>query len=211
VDNRTVHGRRYLRCDLTWHGIPDFTSDLVDILIAQTEENCLSSKETWQPGRYNPFGVFPVHRQTDISNAERSSALLMRPLLVDTTSSSEERFLFHHYVTHVAQIMMPFEDTRNPWLVEYPAVAIARGSNEQKALYSGVLAHAAFNLVHLYGDRYEWASYLAAKHYDNAISLVTTSIKGASRDNGGLQAAIMTLMMAEVCIDIGFNCFNEID
>lgn len=188
-----------MRCDLTWQGLPVLASDFVDFLVAQSDEFERSSEEIWEPSCHNPFTVFPANGWT----YGPSAPTMIKSLSVDVSSSPQERLLLHHYVTYVARLMIPFEDTRNPWLSDYPTLATARSSQEQKALYSAILTHAAFNLAHLHGETAEIS--LATKHYDDAIALVKTSIANPSRDYGSLQAAIMTLMMAEVC------CASESD
>ena len=115
-------------------------------------------------------------------------------------STHQEKMLFHHYVNHVAHTMMPYEDKRNPWISKYPAVASTRDSNEQRALFYAMLTQASFSLVHLIGADAA-AERLAARQYALATSHVHASLTSVRRDYGCLQAAIMTLVMAEVCAD----------
>jgi hypothetical protein len=88
---------------------------------------------------------------------------LSRSLIYGFPLKDEEAFLFQHYVKHVALLMIPFIDNRNPWRSSYPAVALYHMPRNQKSLHQALRAQAAFNLAHLYCGRERLAS-LAAKN-----------------------------------------------
>ncbi|GKZ27590.1 hypothetical protein AbraIFM66951_005982 [Aspergillus brasiliensis] len=109
-----------------------------------------------------------------------------------------ERYLFHHYVTQVAVIMMPYDHPKNPWVTYFPAAALQlRGSGQYDALYSAMLAQAAFNLGQLGVRRDESHPSMiesALSHYGNAMRTLLSVIGRSDVDI----ATVMTLMMAEV-------------
>ena len=112
----------------------------------------------------------------------------------DTTPA--ERSLFHHYISHVAVIMMPYEHARNPWKLYYPAVAHGRAFPDQTALYHAMLSQAAFNISHLRsGDLIMTAA--GTQHYAAAIRHLVPVIGDKVNDFGSLLASIMTLIFAE--------------
>ncbi|KAL2203967.1 hypothetical protein CC79DRAFT_1400224 [Sarocladium strictum] len=125
--------------------------------------------------------------------------LLLQPLpslspLPD--ASSAERELFHHYVSHVSGMMLPYEHPRNVWKTEYPAIALSMNTSNQRALYSAILAQAAFNVAHLCGNDPKLLS-SASKYYDRALSQLQLQI-GHQGDFPGMLAPIMTLLFAEI-------------
>ncbi|EAW12383.1 fungal specific transcription factor domain-containing protein [Aspergillus clavatus NRRL 1] len=187
----------------TWDNIPIFSSDWIDLLIAECDD---TEKPSSRRGRlaveYNPFSVFPV-----ISTAKQRR----RPSWPYTFNRGWESgglmpagprdcYLFHHYVTHVAIHMMPFDHPLNPWKLYYPSVALQLSNPEEKAMYHALLAHAAFSLAHLSSPGRITMDALAVWHYNASIkhlNQVLQSVEPNHRSSTTL-AAIMTLMMAEV-------------
>lgn len=109
-------------------------------------------------------------------------------------------FLFHHYITHIAPLMMPFEDAQNPWKCSYPAVALEYESKEQICLYRGMQAQAAFNLAQLRCDS-DNMQVLGTNRYASAMEQLRGSIAEDSRDYSTFLAATITLMMVEVNVN----------
>lgn len=173
---------------------------------------------------FSPFASFPVAPEpliiplgTELTDSDSDSIpepdiepefepepvseldLLLRPLsslspLPD--ASSAERELFHHYVSHVSVMMMPYEHPRNVWKTEYPAIALSMNTSNQKALYSAIIAQAAFNVARLCGNDPKLLS-SASKYYERALSQLQLQI-GHQGDFPRMLAPIMTLLFAEV-------------
>jgi hypothetical protein len=169
----------------TWGQLPVLNPDLVDCLIAQCDAE---GNHDWTISSHNPFGVF---------GGGTSSTVFFNNVLSFVTSDMDEKYLFHHYSTHVAFIMMPFDHPRNPWETQYPAVALHYDSIEEKALYNAILAHAAFHLAEMGCQKQKMVA-AGMKHYNRSIQHLTASLQGPKGDYGSTAAAIMTLMMAEV-------------
>ncbi|KAK7408457.1 hypothetical protein QQX98_009384 [Neonectria punicea] len=203
-------GRRVLPCESTWKGIEPLPSDVVDLLIAQCDESSGVTQpmprpysiSSWKVVSYNPFLVFTGSRlklpQPDQEQDVSSSALHSIPSTMTNFPDLtwDEVFLFHHYVTHVAIIMMPYEHPRNPWRSQYPATALQLVSSGQKSLYSAMLAHAAFNVAHLRGIDLEMLE-IGSTHYGHAIQELLSTIAKKNVDFSGTMASMMTLMFAE--------------
>lgn len=198
-------GRRYIDCELTWSNLPVLDSDLVDFLIArcdpEDDEFRATSIETLSvPPAHNPFSMFQLPESNDHQNSPLS--LWPTPTSVPAQLSIvqfdiDERQLFHHYVNHVAVIMMPFEHARNPWTSSYPAVALQQSSGDERALYHAILAHSAFHLAHLSTNAEKW-SVLATRHYNCSIRTLMKSIEAGQSQYAPSIATIMTLLMSEV-------------
>ncbi|EXJ77814.1 hypothetical protein A1O3_08973 [Capronia epimyces CBS 606.96] len=214
-------GRRTMLCGSTWKPYEVLDSELVDFLIDHCDEEASSGYKSSRgfqvssrtvPVEVNPFTVFRVGdihtyrpssgRQTPSSSPSqsRSPLLSLSPspnnLIYDFDRSAAEKHLFHHYVNHVALLMMPFEHSRNPWRLSYPAVALHRSSPGQRALYNALLAHSAFHLSQLSVNK-QPMSVLAVKHYNRTIRLLMESIGHRDSHYAETVAAIMTLLMAE--------------
>jgi hypothetical protein len=174
----------------------------VDQLIYDCDPECAEevfNSSSTQP-TFNPFGSFrPL-----VNNADHPPGLLSNAyklLTIDPTdpisSSSEARFLFHHYTNHVSTMMIPLFHPRNPWCSYYPAVARCYETSEQRALYNAMLSHAAYNLAGLASLPGKMVL-LATEYYTNAIEQLKSSLRRQNPDYGGTLAAVMTLCMAEV-------------
>jgi hypothetical protein len=126
-----------------------------------------------------------------------SPSTLPRSLLYGTPLKDEEAFLFQHYVNHVAFLMMPYEDLRNPWKSSYPAVALYYMSQNHHSLYKALLAQAAYNLAYLDCGKERMLN-LAANYYTSAISDLRQGLLDQQKDYGTFVASVMTLVMVEV-------------
>lgn len=92
---------------------------------------------------------------------------------------------------------MPYEHPRNVWKTEYPAIALSMNTSNQKALYSAIMAQAAFNIAYLRGNEPRLLSY-GSKYYERALSQLQIQIGCQGNDFPGMLAPIMTLLFAEV-------------
>jgi hypothetical protein len=195
-DNKTYksHGRRFLRCDLTWSQVPTFDSDQLDYLIALCDaaEHVPNASIEWSHETHIPFSAFP-------SGTSMGAKLwpMPRSLIHGQPLKDEEAFLFRHYVGHVSGIMMPYDDERNPWKSHYPAVAIHNASGEERVLYKALLAHAALNLAHL-GCATQRLLFLGARYYTEAMAELRGCIAESMGDYASSVAAILALVFVEV-------------
>ncbi|KAH8675351.1 fungal-specific transcription factor domain-containing protein [Xylariales sp. PMI_506] len=203
---QSADGRRMLNCKATWAGYDTLSSDLLDILITRHDE----VSDPRQPGglaypeasHYNPFTVFlaAVPRQLEPHAGYDCLDLIPGQLLDFPDFSQTDRFLFHHYVTQVAAIMMPYSHPRNPWKFHYPAAALHQISLNQGALYSAMLSQAAFNVAHLRGgsDGSEMTS-VGARHYSSAVQNLIQQIgRQGEADFAAMITSTLTLMFAEI-------------
>lgn len=184
--------------ETTWRGAPAFSSDDLDHLISLSSaaEYVKTTGVQWDPETNIPFNAFPAK---EVAQALPPNDLIIqvpRGLSYGRRLKDGEAFLFQHYVQHVAVMMMPYEDRRNPWATSYSQAALHYGTDEQRALYSGLLAQAATNLAHLDCSR-EKMQREAEKHYTQALHLLSNGIKNQAGDYACFLAAAMTLMMFE--------------
>jgi Fungal specific transcription factor domain len=182
--------------DLTWRGCYIYNSSTIDGMIAQCD---LKSPEgrvlAKSPG---PFGVFtskPI--KTPHPRAPPSDTEELFGELKSTQLRNQAQILFHHYTSCTAFNMMPFQDSRNPWLSFYPSMARSGSAVGQKSLLYAILAQAAGNLAHL-GHRREEMLVLAMMFYARAIRQLRESLEENSADFSVIMASILTLVMAEV-------------
>jgi hypothetical protein len=190
----------------TWKDIPTLDSDIVDCLISQCDpEHATGSigdfKAVFHFPDYNPFTSFRSggHRSKHaLLSVSRACALGYDPVS-SSTLTVEERMLFHHYVNHVAVIMMPFEHPRNPWKSSYPARALDYMLPTHRSLFNALLAHAAFNLAHLTSSTNE-NMVRASKYYGRSIKHLLESLSRNTQPDTDTLAVVMTLMIAEVPI-----------
>lgn len=148
----------------------------------------------WSPESRVPFGAFPTKNYR--LGITPTPTTLTRTLIYGTPLQDEEAFLFQHYVNHVAYIMMPYEDSRNPWRTSYPAVALYYMSQNQRSLCMALLAQAAFNLVYLGCGRPRMLD-LATRYYTSAMGELRASLLEQQKDYGAFVASIMTLLFVE--------------
>ncbi|KAI3332330.1 fungal-specific transcription factor domain-containing protein [Xylariaceae sp. AK1471] len=191
-------GRRALVCEKTWAGFEVPSFDLVDILILQCDDIDSTDLQYRQPICYNPFSVFPAMTASRTSPAPVTPPPRIPIHLTEFPDQAHgEKALFHHYVTHVATIMMPYEHPRNPWKFHYPTIALSQDSSGSNGLYCAMLAQAAFNLSSLRGGNREMMS-LGFEHYGSAVQRVLHDVQGEIRDFGLAICSIMTTMFSEV-------------
>ncbi|OJJ38699.1 hypothetical protein ASPWEDRAFT_180214 [Aspergillus wentii DTO 134E9] len=184
-----------MHCERTWANNPLLSSDIVDRLIAQCDS--IEPDKPWPSNAKNsPFSVFQALIPSNSLLSNVNKMLAAGPTNA-THTDPQNKFLFHHYVNHVASVMMPFEHPWNPWKLYYPAVSLHDTLSEEKALYHAILTHAAFNLGHLGVDQSRMMA-LATRHYNSSIQHLSKSIRSGRQRFSSTLAAIMTLMMAEV-------------
>lgn len=158
---------------------------------------CLTTK-------HNPFGAFPLEGENNIGKESVFPTLptitpIARALTTSPDWIGDERYLFHHYITHVASLMLPYRHPRNPWQMHYPAAATNPDSLHQKPLHNAILAHAAYNVAHLRNGEIGMLD-TASKYYGKALQDVASQVAGSSPvDFNILIAVVMSLMFAEVC------------
>ncbi|RDW57679.1 hypothetical protein BP5796_12480 [Coleophoma crateriformis] len=161
------------RVDLTWAHVPILDSNQINHLVSlcDSAEHVRSSSVQLAVESNVPFGVFPSY---PVPHSLNYGAPL----------KDEEAFLFKHYVDHVALIMMPYDDQRNPWKSSYPAEALHSKSQEQRALLHAMIAQ---NLL-----------MQAAKYYTLAIEELRSCMEGSPAEYASFIAAISTLMFVEI-------------
>ncbi|KAK7579427.1 hypothetical protein V3481_015225 [Fusarium oxysporum f. sp. vasinfectum] len=196
--------------ELTWAGFETLSSELLDLLILSCDENpCHTQayihheRSSWTPKCHNPFSVFSL--RPEVLTPLRSSLnptpleeLKPPPQSLDSITGplQDERFLFHHYVTHVAFIMLPYEHPYNPWQCYWATAALHLALSGQKVLYRAILAHSAFNIAHLLGNDAKMAN-TALRYYNAALSHLTHDLVHSKTDSSAMLASIMSLMFAE--------------
>ncbi|KAI9740478.1 MAG: hypothetical protein M1834_005058 [Cirrosporium novae-zelandiae] len=134
------------------------------------------------------------------ANPSISRALPSNPALIISSHSSDKKpYLFHHYVTYVAPIMVPLSSLHNPWQTYYPQLASSGSSKGETSLYHSMLSQAAANLSHLYrGEQKENMKTLSMRYYGEAVKDLRESIIDGERDFNVFVAGVLTLIMAEI-------------
>jgi hypothetical protein len=190
-----------MHCERTWQDHHTLNSDILDFLIAQCDHTEIEANRRWPTAvQHNPFHVFPS--LPPVSLGSTVNMVLANGGRDSMHASSDDKLLFQHYVNYVATVMMPFEHPWNPWKRYYPSVSLEYSAPDERALYHAILAHAAFNLAHLGADS-EKMMRLAVRHYNASIKYINDSLQASGETgSGGILAAIMTLMMAEVITKI---------
>lgn len=207
--------------DLTWDGFSTLPSDLVDYMIIRCDEqtahgstSTLTTSE-WLPTSYNPFSAFQVQstgtprvaKSTQIvieivpgddASPEIKQLSLSPPMAENPDLPWHEKMLFHHYVQQVASNMMPFQYSRNPWRAHYPALALSGSCGIQRALFHGMISHAAVHLAQLRVSQHESFSVIGSKSYHTAISELRPKLEGNPEEFAAVIASIFSLMFAEV-------------
>ena len=199
-------------------------SDLVDYLIFKCDEDTpLGNTSTLPPSKllpisHNPFSAFRLRSTRPTStNHDDQIIIVASPLLQDIDLAFQhntlwpsmienpdlpwnERLLFHHYVQEVAGNMMPFEYSKNPWKFHYPAVALNSSCGDQRALYHGMISHAAFHLAQLGVNECETLSIIGSKSYATSIRELRPNLGTEPTEYAITIASIFSLMFAEVSV-----------
>lgn len=206
-------------------------SDVVDLMISECDEPDDSNRaitafsvDSGRKARFNPFSAIkfeteietepPISPQLEVEveysleDLPADDSLFLTPSIYPDWTETD-KFLFHHYVTHVAVIMLPYEHPRNAWICHYPAMALDLASKRQGVLHNAILSHASFNIAHLRGNDTNFNN-LGMKHYGNAIQSLISAIGAETLDFSASVASIMTLMFAEVG-DGGSRSWNPAD
>lgn len=162
---------------------------------------------------HNPFTSFaiarPVERNILVESVQEVSmtqsteqwvdpfSLIPPTMTLRPDTAPEKRLLFHHYVSHVAIIMIPYEHARNPWKLYYPATALCRTAPDEHPLYNAMLAQAAFNLACLRGHDDQMPA-IGSRYRELAVQQLIGNDRLGDDGFGALVATIMTLVFAEV-------------
>lgn len=155
-----------------------------------------------------------------LSYIEASCSLLrpLTPTIYDWLSTSrDEATIFHHYVTWIAPIMIPVDNTNNPWKSVYPSTALQDSSAASRALYHAIIAQSAFNMANLYKESqeiYRQNESIALQHYGASLRELSQTLSYTKEaEYNACAATLYTLMISEVSIHIwvcGFQilCFR---
>ncbi|KAI8624354.1 fungal-specific transcription factor domain-containing protein [Xylariaceae sp. FL1651] len=203
-------GRRILDCEKTWSGFETLSSDMADFLISECDMETSSlatsvgvEHTSLKSMPHNPFSVFSADLRASntgpiVTLTLHETAPTPRGMVTAPDLTLEERMLFHHYVTHVSEIMMPYEHPRNPWRLHYPAVALSRATADQQALYNAILAQAAFNLAHLSSNIDAHMVATGSRYYRLGIEKLLEIRGDHTNDFGATIASIMTILFSEI-------------
>ncbi|PVH79819.1 hypothetical protein DL98DRAFT_460610 [Cadophora sp. DSE1049] len=191
------NGRRFLDCASTWITAAVMGSGELEYYVSLCDAALYVEGFTveWSSRSDVPFGAFPS--QQNHLQALAAPTTLSKSMIYGSPLSDDEALLFDHYVHHVAVIMMPYEDDRNPWTSAYPAVALYHMSQNNKSLFDALLAQAAYNLAHL-GHGNQIMLDQALKAYTSSIGFLRSLLSDHRSDYGSLIASIMTLMFVEI-------------
>lgn len=209
---------------MTWKSLPTLDARSIDRLIEQcdiAQEDFENDSVS-----YSPFAVFrsscsPV-RDFECANLfadfdelsgldlalnfeasrffmpefqSNTSLTILRPI-TDNRLAPEEADLFHHYVSYVAPMLMPWDDTGNPW-ISYPAIALHYSSIGRKYLLHALLAHAAVLRANIGVDK-ENMHAASGKYYILAMKELRKNIEENSVDYVGLLTTMMTFLFIEL-------------
>ena len=176
----------------TWKGYPVYDCSAIDNLIEQCDdENKEGSKSA------GPFAVFTTKSKAISYPQAMPSAVSQIFADFQDNQLHGHSELFHHYTNQIALNMMPFEDSRNPWLSFYPSMALSTYGQGHKSLLYAILAQAAGNLAHLGHEREKMLT-LAMRFYAAAIHHLGRSIEKGATEFSILLATVLALIMAEV-------------
>ncbi|KAJ3531351.1 hypothetical protein NM208_g8913 [Fusarium decemcellulare] len=184
--------RRVLNFDSTWNmEEPVYTSAQLDTMLSSLNldldhggAEVIDELET-MVGPYTVFRHFKPRR-----------AGIIAALSATPDWDARQRSLFHHYVIAVAPLMMPFEESRNPWNSTYPRLAQSQYDFCHDCLLYGIWSQAAANLAHLNCRPKEMLQY-AHIYRNQAITLLRQSLDAGQTKFVIFLAATLTLIMAE--------------
>lgn len=183
--------RRSLDPESTWANHYSYAPKEIDHLLDPDLRS--SCRCHLHKSNQSPFGHFQVKIQSSLPRS-------LQPLPL-TDNQLPGLHLFHHYVYHIAFLMTPIDDDRNPWRSVYPALAFSTSSSACESLFDGLLSIAAFNLAQLYTED-SLAAELhradACRYYAKALATLRSSLNDP-QENLTVQLASLLIM---VMIDI---------
>ncbi|KIX01045.1 uncharacterized protein Z518_10111 [Rhinocladiella mackenziei CBS 650.93] len=215
--------RRTLDCASTWKGSRLLTSGEVDRFISECDFRNPDGKTVHV--RKGPFSAFLAEpRRGDrpeaiepmepeqIAGNDDGNLVESEQDYADATSGFDLTVinlprkpsgdLFHHYVQHVACLMIPVDDYRNPWKSTYPSIAVHGEGEASTSLYYALISQAAFNRSNLRTpEQYELRARdraLALNHYGRAVRGLRLCLAQSSQDFAQCIGTVMTLIMAEI-------------
>ncbi|KAF5009852.1 hypothetical protein FDECE_3947 [Fusarium decemcellulare] len=182
--------RRAFNVDLTWNmDEPAYTPAQLDVMITSLDLDQYDIQVVGEieavVGPYSVFRGLKTQREG-----------IAAPLSSTPDWDCRQRSLFHHYVIAVAPLMMPFDESRNPWNSTYPRLAQSQDDLCHDCLLHGIWSQAAANLAHL-NCRHEEMLRYAHMYRSQAIRLLRQSIDAGQPEFVAFLAATLTLIMAE--------------
>ncbi len=192
--------------DLTWKGYSILSSVELDRMIAYCDLFEPTSSDDAELVNM-PFTVWQPQKYQGLRMLSTATLQLPRAPSTNKLDSDTDYRLFNHYISHIASLMMPFENARNPWKTLYPAIAMQQQCCEKKAMINAMMSQAAFNLAHLGRDTPRMIS--LGRKYSQASVGELSSYASKVSDCGELIATVLTMMMAEV-INIFFATILDI-
>ncbi|VUC30648.1 unnamed protein product [Clonostachys rosea] len=185
--------RRTVGPELTWLDHQSYSAWELEHLLAEERKNCRCDLHM-SPN--NPFRLMLIE---PIIHPRRLQQV--RPRISHLAGHhTQDRFLFFHYVSHVAFLMTPIDDDRNPWKSVYPALALSSQSAACRSLYHGLLSQAAFNLANLRrGDQDSFARHRheGLMHYGVSLNFLRESLDTPDSEFICQVATFMTILMIE--------------
>jgi hypothetical protein len=132
--------------ETTWNDAPVLASRELDYYILLCEAiPCIKDfTVNWDLESNISFDVFPAHK--DSIRKEPVHSVLPRSLIYSVPLKDDEAFLFHHHTNHVADIIMPYENERNPWKCAFPSAELYHMSRGHDPLYKAIFAQAVILL-----------------------------------------------------------------
>lgn len=128
----------------TWRGWPILSVPELERLVVQLDDLNTGACAIHQPLErlFSVFEVQSMHAKS--TPGAGTEAMLKSSLLpVGPEWNQSSRFLLHHYINHVATLMMPLHDSQNPWTTNYPRLAL-----ENQCVRDAILGQAAAHLYH---------------------------------------------------------------
>lgn len=106
--------------------------------------------------------------------------------------------LFYHYISHLAGMMTPIDDERNPWKSTYPSMAVREvTSNSTVSLRHAILSQSAFQLASI--KTTDSGKYLtaAARYFGIAVHKLRNSLETPSKNFSSTLAAMLSITLAD--------------
>ncbi|KAH8797963.1 fungal-specific transcription factor domain-containing protein [Xylogone sp. PMI_703] len=191
--------RRVLNPQSTWLGrliLDDLEVDHLISDISADECRC----DVHHPD-INPFLCFNVadSGKDEIPSSEASICRSVSSLIRLHNNSSEESFLFHHFISQVASLMVPVDKDTNPWRSVYPRIALQGLADSSRGLYHALLAQSAFNVANLYRsnnyEKYHFYQSEALKQFGVSLHQLRDCLRAQNVDYNSCMATLYTLMI----------------